>query len=195
MASPNRKALHIGFVLAACLTVHVSQAALTSRYVAVEPARARGGMLKPDLGPDLAAGPAATGSHRPGSSFVTLSGTVKNIGSRDFSSSPAQASARLVVHVPGESGPAAYRIVGQRGITTLRRGRALGVSGRFRIPGFIEMGHRTARFGECPAMLTGRVEVAYDPDIHLDGNPRNDDSNHRNDARSFTVRYMAECPW
>jgi hypothetical protein len=159
-------------------------------------------LLKPCDGPDLSAGrPIISKSvdmaRKKG--ILNITGKITNIGKQDFVSNPNQASANIIVYNPGFTGPNAYTYVKKVPISRLNKGQSITLRGRYEISGFIEWNHRNPRTGECQAEVEVIVSVAYDPDIRMDSNPRNDDCNSKNDrcpkVPANTVKYMVECPW
>ncbi len=106
---------------------------------------------------------------------IAIVGYVKNIGNKDFESSPGQQSATLVKNIPGVRVPTVQK---QRQFTTLPAGK-----------GFIvvyETDWRTSQ--EFPPSF--ELYLSYDPDIRLDSNPQNDDAIPTNNSRKLDGRKL-----
>lgn len=131
-----------------------------------------------------------------GKGYLTVVAAVQNAGTGDFVSNPDQAAIMVQVYDARQSGASAYTTVKLQKVSRLNKGASLNVRGdRYRIDNFIEWGHRTATSGECQAEREAIVYMNYDPDIRMDGNPRNDDCNANNNRRTETVPFMVQCPW
>ena len=134
---------------------------------------------------------------------VQINGRIENEGGGDFISALGSAEARIVLHLPHLSGPDAWPIIKRVPITRLNQGRFLPISETFDIreyqSDFLRWGPPdAAESGECPARLNMEfiIQVTYDPDLHDDGNPQNDDDDHSNDQTTeiSDERYIARCP-
>jgi len=99
---------------------------------------------------------------------VEIEGVVKNVGSQTFTSNPKQSIAYLYRDTPGASGA----LVAQLPITSLAPGATLSVKTTIRF----------RKSDEFPPSY--KLQLGWDPDIALDGNPANDDSNRANDVKS-----------
>jgi hypothetical protein len=134
---------------------------------------------------------------------VQIAGRIENEGGGDFVSAPGSAEARIVLHLPGLSGPDAWPILKRVPITRINSGRFMNISETFDIreyqPSFLRWAPPdSAGSGECPARLNIEfiIQVTYDPDLHNDGNEQNDDDDHSNDQTTeiSNRRYIARCP-
>jgi hypothetical protein len=102
---------------------------------------------------------------------VEIQGTVKNLGGH-FVSGAKQQEVQLYEEVPGGRG----RIVARLPFSQLRAGEELTI--RYQRA----WDASSPAEGEFPP--TYRLVIAFDPDVLIDGNPRNDDRNSRNNTRS-----------
>ena len=102
---------------------------------------------------------------------VQVTGKVKNVGAAHYVSRPDQQVVQLYEIAPGGR----PRLVAQRAFQNVAPGEELSVS--------FTRAWDASSPAEGEFAPTYRVVIAYDPDIRLDGNPRNDDCNARNDAR------------
>jgi hypothetical protein len=101
---------------------------------------------------------------------IAIIGYVKNIGNKDFKSSPNQQSATLVKKIPGVRAP---QLLKQRKFTVLPAGKGFTVS--------YVMNWQTSQ--EFPPSF--ELYLNYDPDIRLDGNPQNDDAVSTNNSKQI----------
>lgn len=102
---------------------------------------------------------------------VEIVGTIRNVGTADFISGKGQQGIQLYEEVPG----ARPRLVASLPFERLNQGAEL------QIRYTREWNASSPAEGEFPP--TYRLQISYDPDIVLDGNPKNDDSNWRNNSR------------
>ena len=100
-----------------------------------------------------------------------ITGTVKNVGTAPYVSGPNQQLAELW-EVPVGGRP---RLVAQRAFQNLEPGAEVTVT--------FERDWYSASPAEGEFPPTYRVTVAYDPDIRIDGNVKNDDCNGGNNVR------------
>jgi hypothetical protein len=102
---------------------------------------------------------------------VKITGVVENIGDSLFDSNPGQQTV-LLYEVPLGGNPV---LVGQKTFEDLTPGQ------RVKVSYSREWDASSPSEGEFPP--TYRVQIVYDPDILLDGNPFNDDPNSVNNQR------------
>jgi hypothetical protein len=135
---------------------------------------------------------------------VQINGRIENEGGGDFISDVGSAAAMIVLHQPGTEGPEAWPVIKQTPITRINQGDSITISETIDIrtykPDFIRWGTDpdTGR-SECQANLNNMefyIQVNYDPDLHDDRNPRNDDDDHSNDKDRHVdnMSYVASCP-
>lgn len=127
--------------------------------------------------------------------ILSITSTLKNIGTKDYTSRRGQQSFSIQVKDPSISGPRSIHIVKSKDFPVLRKGASITLRGTYEIPYFIEWGHRTPRYGECRASLIIYGTISYDPDIFMDANPHNDDCNLKNNTKQKEVKFMVSCPW
>lgn len=101
---------------------------------------------------------------------IAIVGYVKNIGNKDFKSSPNQQSATLVQKIPGVRVP---ELLMQRKFTVLPAGEGFIVSHT--------LNWRPSQ--EFPPSF--ELYLNYDPDIRLDDNPQNDDAISTNNSKQI----------
>lgn len=101
---------------------------------------------------------------------IAIVGYVKNIGNKDFKSSPNQQSATLVQKIPGVRVP---ELLMQRKFTVLPAGEGFMVSHT--------LNWRPSQ--EFPPSF--ELYLSYDPDIRLDDNPQNDDAISTNNSKQI----------
>jgi hypothetical protein len=104
---------------------------------------------------------------------IAITGTVKNIGTKDFKSSAGQQSVRLYVQAAGRT-PV---VVKEWAFINLKAGETLTFS--------VTRGWLPKRAGFNPDFF---LQIDLDPDIYADGNPNNDDANQMNNRRTLTAR-------
>jgi hypothetical protein len=112
---------------------------------------------------------------------VEITATVDNVGRATYSSRPNQQSVQLYEATPG--GPS--RLVAQTAFVNLAPGEGVKVS-------YTRNWYAASPAeGEFPP--TYRAIIAYDPDITMDGNPRNDDcvaANNRRERSGADINAM-----
>ncbi len=94
---------------------------------------------------------------------IEVEAIVKNVGSQAFSSNPNQAIAYLYSN---------NTLVARLPLATLAPGATVSVKTVYRF----------SKSEEFPP--TYKLQLGWDPDIRLDGNPANDDANRANDSKS-----------
>jgi hypothetical protein len=126
--------------------------------------------------------------------LITIRGRITNIGSSDFISASGQAAGQIVIHLKGVTGPSSLVYLENDPITRLARHHSVNLSGTYRLPEFQGWGHENFHQGECEAELDVDfiVWVALDPDIKMDGNFDNDDSNYSNNEVRRSSMTMPE---
>lgn len=112
--------------------------------------------------------------------LVGIEAVVKNLGGRDFVSSPGQQSIQIYEQVPG----GAARLVKQKAFTRLDAGRAIRVIYKR------DWDSSSPAEGEFPP--TYSAIISYDPDIGMDANKQNDDCNLRNNAKERSGSFFNE---
>ena len=145
------------------------------------------------LGPDLAI--TSFNVTKSAAGRLSIQATVKNIGSADYTSNPNQQSVTLQVYNPSITGPASIKILVTRNFTNLAKGATMTVSANTTLEFFKEWNDPTPDPGECLAERIVSANINFDPDIRMDGNKNNDDTNSSNNTKTETVKYIAECPW
>ncbi|THB74613.1 MAG: hypothetical protein D3926_21740 [Desulfobacteraceae bacterium] len=126
---------------------------------------------------------------------LTVTATVKNIGTQNFVSRANQAAVVLQVYNPRLTGPSAYETIARRGFTHLSASGTLVVTGSHQLDGFVEWSDPSLDFGECQYNKEVIAMITYDPDITMDGNEQNDDARNNNNMKKQNVNYIVECPW
>jgi hypothetical protein len=123
--------------------------------------------------PDLAASIDFSIAYRTSrtSGRVNIVGKVKNVGGVAYESGPNQQTALLYEIVPGGQ----PRLVASQALQNLAPGEEITVRfGR-------TWNASSPAEGEFPPSY--RLVLSFDPDIRIDGNPKNDDCNRSNDVR------------
>lgn len=102
--------------------------------------------------------------------IVRITGAVKNAGTGDYVSGPNQQVFSLYEHVPG----------GQRRLVASRMFHNVRVGSRISLAYERPWDSSSPAEGEFPPAYI--AEISFDPDILLDSNPKNDDSNASNNS-------------
>jgi len=170
-----------------------------SKIAVIKPPVSSSVIFKPCEGPDLKAiRPTITKSTVGANGFLNITAQITNVGTKVFTSSPAQAKAQLIVKKLWMSGASAYVYVRDIPIASLAVNASVNLSGRFQLPQFSRW-EGPVTPGTCLQEVQVIVRVAYDPDILMDGNVANDDCNYNNnqcaDVPANHVKYLVECPW
>lgn len=104
---------------------------------------------------------------------VRITGIIKNVGAKAFTSGPNQAAIHLYQMPAGAT--SGGTLVAQRNFQNLAPGATLSVS-------YERDWHSSSpNEGEFPP--TYRLLITYDPDIYMDGNEDNDDCNQNNNTK------------
>jgi len=104
---------------------------------------------------------------------VRITGIVKNVGGKAFTSGPNQAKAYLYQLPPGAT--TGGTIVAQREFTNLAVDATFSLS--------YERNWRSSSAAEGEFPPTYRLLISYDPDIYMDNNKDNDDCNQGNNKK------------
>ncbi|GAQ94575.1 hypothetical protein TAGGR_1759 [Thermodesulfovibrio aggregans] len=102
---------------------------------------------------------------------VRITGVVKNAGSEPYISGPNQQAVHLYEFIPGGS----PRLVAKKNFQNLNPGQQITVT--------YERNWDAASTSEGEFPSSYRVVIVYDPDIRMDGNPKNDDCNLNNNEK------------
>lgn len=101
---------------------------------------------------------------------IAIVGTIKNIGTDDFKSGKGQQSVTLNEHPQGTKS----QTLVTRQFTNLKSGEQF----------TLEVTRRWRLSDEFPPDFS--LQINYDPDIFIDGNPHNDDVNSKDNRKSLT---------
>lgn len=102
---------------------------------------------------------------------VRITGVVKNVGLAPYISGPNQQAVHLYEFIPGGSA----RLVAKKNFQNLNPGQQVTVA--------YERNWDASSPSEGEFPPSYRVIIAYDPDIRLDSNPKNDDCNINNNQK------------